>query len=246
MNFTNLCTQAINNPDMTKRKQYITSKTGAVKEVAVQKIPMAQVQGSFYQESYLKKYWIATLIFIGLSFGLYFACLPFNYVLDDQMVITGNSFTKKGFSGIWDILTTESFEGYFGEKKELVQGNRYRPLSIITFAVEYGLVGDMNPWLSHFINVLLYALTGVLLMMVLVNVVYSTSYSYRSGSQYKRKRRNHVYAFFISCVVWGIKVYGFWSKKVVNTQRIGLFFRVIIQRKCHYFSGRDPIDHLFF
>lgn len=153
---------------MTKRKQNITSKSVAIKEVAVQKIPLAQVQGAFYQESFFKKYWIASLIFIGLSFGLYFACLPFNYVLDDQMVITGNSFTKKGFSGIWDILTTESFEGYFGEKKELVQGNRYRPLSIITFAIEYGLVGDMNPWLSHFINILLYAVTGILFMMVLV------------------------------------------------------------------------------
>jgi len=168
VNFTNLCTQAINKPNMTKRKQNISSKTGAIKEVEVYKVPFAQVQGAFYQESFFKKYWIAALIFIGLSYGLYFACLPFNYVLDDQMVITGNSFTKKGFSGVWDILTTESFEGYFGEKKELVQGNRYRPLSIITFAVEYGLVGDMDPWLSHFINILLYALTGVLLMMVLV------------------------------------------------------------------------------
>jgi protein O-mannosyl-transferase len=168
MNFTNLCTQAINNPEMTKRKQSISSKTGAIKEVAVLGVALPQVQGDFYTESFFKKYWKAALIIIGVSYGLYYTCLPFNYVLDDQMVITGNSFTKKGFSGIWDILTTESFEGYFGEKKELVQGNRYRPLSIVTFAIEYGMLGDMNPWLGHFINILLYAITGILLMMVLV------------------------------------------------------------------------------
>lgn len=127
----------------------------------------AVVSNPFYQGSFLKKYWIASLLIVGLSFVLYQACLPFGYVLDDQMVITGNSYTKKGFSGIWDIMTTESFEGYFGEKKELVQGNRYRPLSIVTFAIEYGIFGDTNPWVSHFVNILLYALTGILMMVVL-------------------------------------------------------------------------------
>jgi len=152
---------------MSKRKQYNIPKSGIVKQ-PVSDIPvLEQVQGPFFRNSFFKQYWIAALIIAGMSYLLYYACLPFDYVLDDQMVITGNSYTKKGFSGIWDIMTTESFEGYFGEKKDLVQGNRYRPLSIITFAIEYGIVGDLNPWLSHFINILLYALTGILLMMVL-------------------------------------------------------------------------------
>ncbi|MBK9736249.1 MAG: hypothetical protein IPO92_15325 [Saprospiraceae bacterium] len=125
------------------------------------------IKGDFYQQSFFRHYWQESLCILFLSFVLYYACLPYNYVLDDQMVITGNSYTKKGFDGIWDIIKTESFEGYFGEKKELVQGNRYRPLSIITFAVEFGIFGDMNPWFSHFINILLYAMTGILMMMVL-------------------------------------------------------------------------------
>ncbi|MCE2789600.1 MAG: glycosyltransferase family 39 protein [Saprospiraceae bacterium] len=123
--------------------------------------------GPFYTQPFLKKYGIASLIILGLSLGMYHVCLPFGYVLDDKMVITDNAYTKKGFSGIWEILTTESFEGYFGEKKELVQGNRYRPLSIVTFAMEYGIEGKLNPKLSHMINILLYALTSILLMMVL-------------------------------------------------------------------------------
>ncbi|MFN8337747.1 MAG: glycosyltransferase family 39 protein [Saprospiraceae bacterium] len=152
---------------MSKKKQNLPGSSNVkVAEAA----PLKQaytVSDPFYQGSFFKKYWAASLMILGLCFALYQACLPFGYVLDDQMVITGNSYTKKGFSGIYDIMTTESFEGYFGEKKELVQGNRYRPLSIVTFAIEYGIFGDTNPWVSHFINILLYALTGILLMLVL-------------------------------------------------------------------------------
>ncbi|MBC7886068.1 MAG: glycosyltransferase family 39 protein [Saprospiraceae bacterium] len=152
---------------MSKRKSTPVNKVNkeSVKIIA-HEIP-AHTVGPFHNSSFFRQYWKQSIVIVLLSFGLYHACIPYNYVLDDQMVITGNSFTKKGFSGIWDILTTESFTGYFGEKKDLVQGNRYRPLSIITFAIEYGITGDLNPALSHFVNILLYALTGILLMMVL-------------------------------------------------------------------------------
>jgi hypothetical protein len=152
---------------MSKRKQNLPAETVVKSTPKVQSTPVAHTVGLFYESSFFKKYWIASVIILALSFALYHACLPFDYVLDDQIVITDNTYTKKGFSGIWDIMTTESFEGYFGEKKKLVQGNRYRPLSIVTFAIEYGIVGDLNPTLSHFINIVLYALTGILLMLVL-------------------------------------------------------------------------------
>ncbi len=152
---------------MSKRKIQTTEipikKKATEKEVMV----LEHTRGQFHLQSFFKNYWAACLIVTGLSFTLYHSCLSYGYVLDDLMVITGNEYTKKGFDGIWDILTTESFQGYFGEKKELVQGNRYRPLSIMTFAIEYGIVGDVNPWLSHFINILLYAFTGIVLMMIL-------------------------------------------------------------------------------
>lgn len=136
----------------------------------------AHTAGPFYTTSFLKKYGLASLLLLGLSFVMYRDCLPFGYVLDDQMVITDNKFTKEGFSGIWDILTTESFEGYFGEKKELVQGNRYRPLSIVTFAMEYGVIGGLSPRTSHLINILLYGITAIFLMMV-VSLLFRNSES---------------------------------------------------------------------
>ncbi len=150
---------------MSKRKT-ITPSTTANQNNYTEEV-IIHAQGSFYQNDFLKTHWIPALILLISSFGLYFASMPYDYVLDDKIVITDNSYTKKGFSGIWDILTTESFQGYFGEKKDLVQGNRYRPLSIITFAIEKGVIGDLNPTVSHFINILLYGLTGILLMLVL-------------------------------------------------------------------------------
>ena len=81
-------------------------------------------------------------------------------------MITENAFTKKGISGIGDILTTDSFVGFFGHQKNLVAGGRYRPLSHITFAIEYAILG-FNPFVGHLINVLLYAFACILVFKVL-------------------------------------------------------------------------------
>ena len=97
--------------------------------------------------------------FIILAFFLYYQCLLFGYVLDDKIVITDNAHTKNGFKGLWDLLANDSFQGYFGVQKDLLQGGRYRPLSLMTFAIEHQLWG-LNSAISHHINVLLYGLSG--------------------------------------------------------------------------------------
>ena len=117
---------------------------------------------------FFKSHWIFSALIIAVAFVIYGRTMQYGYVLDDLIVIQENNFTKKGFSGIMDILTTESFTGYFGEKKDLVQGNRYRPLSIISFAIEQGIFGKENPGFSHFINILLYGLTGIILFRLLL------------------------------------------------------------------------------
>jgi tetratricopeptide (TPR) repeat protein len=105
-------------------------------------------------------------LLFGFAFLLYANSLFNQYTLDDRLMITENAFTKKGFSGIKDILTTDSFVGFFGRQKNLVAGGRYRPLSHITFAMEYGLLG-FNPFIGHLINVLLYAFSCLLVYKVL-------------------------------------------------------------------------------
>ncbi len=120
-----------------------------------------------FDSNFWKRNWWKGMILLLLPFLLYWQSTGYGYVLDDQIVITDNEFTKKGWAGIGDLLTTESFTGYFGEQKNLVQGNRYRPLSLITFAAEYGICNGLNPWLSHFINILLYGLTGLLVFRLM-------------------------------------------------------------------------------
>lgn len=105
-------------------------------------------------------------ILLLVPFLLYGATLTFDYALDDALYITDNSFTKEGFSGIWDHLTQESLVGFYGEQKSLLTGGRYRPLAPITYSIEYALYG-FNPGFSHFWNVLLYGALLVLLYQVL-------------------------------------------------------------------------------
>lgn len=119
------------------------------------------------KNGFLSTNWLPLLIIAGLSISLYIQTIGFDYALDDTMVIVKNQFTQKGINAISDIFKYESFRGYFGEQKKLLEGDRYRPLSIATFAIEKSIFGGSKE-VSHFINILLYALTGLLLFRVLL------------------------------------------------------------------------------
>jgi len=116
-----------------------------------------------------KKYIPAFVIFAVLIAILYGASLKYGYVLDDSIVVSENKYVKKGFGGIKDILGTESMQGYFGEKKELLEGARYRPLSIVTFAIEYQFFGN-KPFIGHLGNLIFYLLTSIVLFRVLLQL----------------------------------------------------------------------------
>ncbi|NOZ47764.1 MAG: DUF1736 domain-containing protein [Chlorobi bacterium] len=103
------------------------------------------------------------------TFVLYGNTLHNEYALDDAIVITENNFTKKGFRGIADLFTHDTFTGFFGIKKNLVSGGRYRPLSLVTFAIEYQFFG-LNPSVSHLINIILYTLTILLIFKILTEL----------------------------------------------------------------------------
>ncbi len=109
---------------------------------------------------------IAYLIIFILTFVYYGNTILNEYSLDDAIVITQNDFTQKGIAGIPEIFTNELFTGFFKVKKDLVAGGRYRPLSMVTFAIEVELFG-LNPHISHFINVLLFAFLCIILYVVL-------------------------------------------------------------------------------
>ena len=156
---------------MAKRK---SKKANKIKKKPVEK-PRVKPIIPFFSEGFWKENWWKALIIFIIPFVIYFQATNFGYVLDDQIVITDNKFTTEGLSGIDDLLTTESMTGYFGEQKNLVQGNRYRPLSLITFAIEHEISGGLNPALSHWMNIILYGLTGLLLFRVLSMMMRKTN-----------------------------------------------------------------------
>lgn len=99
----------------------------------------------------------------GFAFILYANTLSHDYTLDDHYVIKGNWMVEKGVSGIPDLMTTDYWEGPLGDNKV---SKLYRPLSLVTFAIEYSIWG-FKPSNSHFVNVLLFALTCLMLFRFL-------------------------------------------------------------------------------
>ncbi|HOY32337.1 MAG TPA: tetratricopeptide repeat protein [Bacteroidales bacterium] len=116
-----------------------------------------------WHASYIK--WV---VFV-FALLLYADTLDLNYALDDSLVITQNTYTQKGVSGIGEIFSNDAFVGFFGEKKGLLPGGRYRPLAQVMFAVEKELFG-FNPFIGHLVNILLYALTCMLLYIILLRL----------------------------------------------------------------------------
>lgn len=152
------------------KKQKVNKIVTVDKENKLQRNEIIQYLTS---DNFIHKHWWKAFIFIVLSAVIYYKTANFGYVLDDAIVIEDNKFTQKGFGGIMDIMTTESMTGYFNEQKNLVQGNRYRPLSLVTFAMEYGIFGEKNPGFSHIMNILLYALSCILLMRCFQLLIYN-------------------------------------------------------------------------
>lgn len=101
-----------------------------------------------------------------ISYGLSVAN---NYALDDFIVFVKNRYVQQGFGGIVNILTKDTFSGMNEVNLLVLKGGRYRPLSLVSFAIENQFLGT-HAVISHSINVLLYALIGALLFKFLSNI----------------------------------------------------------------------------
>lgn len=113
-----------------------------------------------------------------LSIGLNFNTLFNSYALDDGVVMTENSVVEKGFKGIPEIFTKDLFYGFDQTSGDLSEA-RYRPISLLTFAIEHQFFGE-NPMVSHLINVVLFALLIFLLYKLLGDYVYNKQNPYLS------------------------------------------------------------------
>lgn len=134
---------------------------------------------------------ICLLIFL-FSFVLYFNTISHDYTQDDAIVITDNMYTTQGLAGIDEILKYDTFKGFFKTegKDKLVAGGRYRPFTLIMFAIEWQLfkTPKKNPngsvekdaagntvyttsMVGHIFNIFFYGLTGIVLYLLLLQLL---------------------------------------------------------------------------
>lgn len=130
--------------------------------------------------------WWPPLILAIVGFVLYINTFGHGYALDDIAAISQNLFVKSGLKGIPDLLRTEFW--HFSN----ISLGYYRPLSLITFAIEQEYFKD-NPGISHQINTGLYALTGLVLGILLQKWLVSPKSSDVSGA----KRQSEVLMAFL-------------------------------------------------
>ncbi len=108
--------------------------------------------------------WLPGLIIALLGFILYSNTLSHDFTLDDYSVILENRITKQGPSAIPEIFKTSYRYGYY-----FTDDNLYRPIVKSMYAIEWGLSpNDATP--GHWMNVLLYALTGFILFQTLLKL----------------------------------------------------------------------------
>lgn len=131
-----------------------------------------------------------------LGFVLYANTFRHSYAFDDMMAIVNNEYVQEGVAGIPDIMSKDAFESYLQQRNgsNQLSGGRYRPLSLITFAVEQQMLGvndveEMGPnaqarnndaeekmesdmHFRHVVNVLLFILSMLVLLYFLRMVVF--------------------------------------------------------------------------
>ena len=122
-----------------------------------QNMPKASLQRVFNPNI-----WFAVISAV-IGFCLYAGTMHHEYVLDDVGAITSNPNVTEGISGIPKILSVGMW--HFDN----VNLGYYRPLSMITFAIENEFF-PKNPHISHLGNVILYALTGFFLCLLLMKI----------------------------------------------------------------------------
>jgi protein O-mannosyl-transferase len=153
------------------------------------------------------KYWslfdfkLQAIIVALLAFILYINTAGNEFAHDDGIVIVKNEYVQEGFAGIWKICTKDAYDSYYRQLNTSNQltGGRYRPLSIITFAIEqqffgaipedkvdsflklnmsYGVTGPQEQKLveqmhvRHIFNVLWYVLLAITVLYFLRYIVF--------------------------------------------------------------------------
>jgi tetratricopeptide (TPR) repeat protein len=123
------------------------------------------IYSSFIYNKINSKIWVKALLIL-IAFALYGNTLNYQYTLDDDVFVLGNSSVQKGFDGLGEVFRYGSMEKYNGSKGL----QPYRPIVLAFFAVEKQFFNN-NASISHLINVILYALILIVLFNLLIKLL---------------------------------------------------------------------------
>ncbi len=100
---------------------------------------------------------VKCIILLALGLVFYADSINNEYALDDGIVITKNEFVQQGFDGIKGIMSHDAYYSYYHQMNanQMLAGGRYRPLSIVVFAIEHAFFGE-DPLFRHAISILAY------------------------------------------------------------------------------------------
>ncbi|AFM02850.1 tetratricopeptide repeat protein [Bernardetia litoralis DSM 6794] len=123
---------------------------------------------------YLGREWLSSLTFqriflVLFAIGLYANTFTHEYATEGSRLLSQSNIAHKGLGvdGIMNIFQQDSYAEVNDRQAKFIPANEhYQPVTLLTFAIEYTLFGE-KPQISHIINVILYAITGLLLLSVL-------------------------------------------------------------------------------
>lgn len=130
------------------------------------RLATGSLAGDLTGSTSVRVFWGVAIALFLLGFLLYAPSISYDFVYDDDAVLKENRFVKKGLDGLSDIWTTSYFKGY----DENMNARAYRPVPLTMFALEVEFLG-LKATVHHFVNVLLYGLTGLVLFLFLVRLL---------------------------------------------------------------------------
>lgn len=140
----------------------MSQKKKKKKQTPVQKKVTKKKSTPFFQDKFMLA--LGGFIF-AIAFLLYANTITHDYALDDNSVITDSHIVRGGAKNIGKVFTTRYRQGSFGNSSTM-----YRPMSIAMFAVEWN-ISKNNPSISHFVNVLMFAFTCLLLFLTFKEIL---------------------------------------------------------------------------
>jgi hypothetical protein len=99
---------------------------------------------AFRYFSFLKTQKIAMIVIGIIGFVFYITSINGEYALDDGIIIHQNDHVIKGLRGVKDIMTKDAYESFYRRMcaTDQLAGGRYRPLSVVSFAIEQEFIGS--------------------------------------------------------------------------------------------------------